>query len=881
MRKSTNKPPQPPRAADRLLEWFVAPHLLESLQGDLHEEFTCQVRRIGEEKARWRYWRDVLGFFRPFAIKRKRAARRSDEYPEPFYPSVDMIRNHFKIAWRSLLKSRLYGAITVTGLGISMATCLLIYAYVVHELSFDKFHAKQDRIYRLNEITNYPGQTPQMSSSVAQVMGPYFHDNAQGQIEEFVRLAPAKQPLTQPITLSYGAQKIQSADLAYSEASFFRVFDFKVSAGDRSTLLEDKSSFVVTEKLARQLFGNAPPLNKMVQFTAGDTTYSMRVAGVLADLPAHSHIQFEGLLPLPQTLPYGLHDNYAVLLESTYLLLRPGVDAPNLQTTLDKVSKQKSKNIDIRLQALRDVHLGSFNTVYENFNYRKSDRQYVYIFIIVGLLIFGISCINFINLTIARASTRSKEVGVKRVIGAARHQIYGQFISEAALSAGLATILAIGLAIGLLPWTNGVLDRDLAPSPLFLLPAGVAMLGIAAIAAGVYPAWVLTSFNLMQTLTGKLRANTRQLSFGRGLIVGQFTVAIGLTITTLIVARQLQYMQTSDPGFQREQVVGIRLGHQANGKLEVLKAELRKQNGVADVTASMHRLGGTLTLNGVIYRTEDGKQVHVSSSVQDIATNYLSFYGFKIKQGRNALPNVQHQYFVNEAFVRKVGWRHPVGQTVGYAWLPAGVVVGVVKDFHFNSLRERIEPAVMRVTDENWTFNELSVKVSAEDMPATLKRLQTTWGKLIHDQAFSYQFLDEHFDNLYRGDQQAGIIVGVMSGLAIFIACLGLFSLSAFTAQQRTKEIGVRKVLGASVASITALLAGDFLKMVAVAILIACPLAWYVMDKWLQSFAYKIDMEWWMFVMAGALAAAIALLTVGAQSIKAALANPVKSLRSE
>jgi putative ABC transport system permease protein len=439
----------------------------------------------------------------------------------------------------------------------------------------------------------------------------------------------------------------------------------------------------------------------------------------------------------------------------------------------------------------------------------------------------------------------------------------------------------VGLATGLLPWINRVLDRDLAPSPLFLLPAGLAMLVIAAITAGVYPAWALTSFNLMHTLMGRLRANTRQLSFGRGLIVGQFTVAVGLTITTLIVARQLQYMRTSDPGFQREQVVGIRLGYQANSKLEVLKAELRKQNGVADVTSSMLRLGGTLSLNGVLYRSEDGQQLHGSFSIQDIAPNYLSFYGFKIKQGRNALPNVPNQYFVNEAFVRKAGWRHPVGQTIGYAWLPAGVVVGVVKDFHFNSLREQIEPAVMRVTDENWTFNELSVKVSAQDMPATLKRLEKTWGKLIHDQAFSYQFLDEHFDNLYRGDQQAGIIVGIMSGLAIFIACLGLFSLSAFTAQQRTKEIGVRKVLGASVASITALLARDFLKMVAVAILIACPVAWFVMEKWLQGFAYKVGIEWWMFAGAGALATTIALLTVGAQSIKAALANPVKSLRSE
>jgi putative ABC transport system permease protein len=437
------------------------------------------------------------------------------------------------------------------------------------------------------------------------------------------------------------------------------------------------------------------------------------------------------------------------------------------------------------------------------------------------------------------------------------------------------------LAIGSLPWINRVLDRDLAPSPLFLLPAGAAMLGIAAITAGIYPAWVLTSFNLTHTLMGKLRASTRRLSFGRELIVGQFTIAIGLTITTLIVARQLQYMRTSDPGFQREQVVAIGLGYQANSKLEVLKAELRRQKGVTDVTASMLRLGGTLMLNGVIYRTEDGKQVHVTSSVQDIAPNYLTFYGFKIKQGRHALPNVQRQYFVNEAFVRKVGWRHPVGQTVGYAWLPAGVVVGVVKDFHFNSLRERIEPAVMRVTDENWTFNELSIKVSAEDMPATLRRLEATWGKLVHDQAFSYQFLDEHFDSLYRGDQQAGIIVGVMSGLAIFIACLGLFSLSAYTAQQRTKEIGIRKVLGASVGGITALLAGDFLKMVAVAILIACPLAWYAMDKWLQSFAYRIDMEWWMFAGAGALTTTIALLTVGAQSIRAAIANPVKSLRSE
>jgi putative ABC transport system permease protein len=792
-----------------------------------------------------------------------------------------MIRNHFTIAWRSLLKSRLYGAITVTGLAVSMASCLLIYAYVVHELSFDRFHTKRDRIYRLNEMTNYPGQSPQLSSSVAQVMAPYFYDKAQGKIEAYVRLAPAKQPITQPITLHYGAKKIESADLAYSEPSFFSLFDFKVSAGDRSALLRDKSSFVVTETLARKLFGNESPLDKMVQFIAGDTSFAMRVTGVLADLPLHSHIQFEGLLPLPQTMPYGLHDNYGVLLESTYLLLRPGVDVPALQTTLDKASKQKSKYIDVRLQALRDVHLGSFNTVYESFNYRKSDRQYVYVFVVVGLLIFTVSCINFINLTIVRASDRGKEVGVKRVIGAARHQIYGQFISEAALSAGLATALAIGLATGLLPWVNQVLDRNLAPSPLFLLPAGLGMLIIAALCAGVYPAWALTSFNLVQTLMGKLRANTRQLSFGKGLVVGQFAIAIGLTITTIVVARQLHYMRTSNPGFQRDQVIGIRLGHQANGKLEILKAELLKQPGVTDVTASAFRLGGTLNLNGVRYRTSDGKHASGSFSIQDIAPNYLSFYGFKLKQGRQALPNVQHQYFVNEAFVRKAGWQRPIGQPIAYAWLPDGVVAGVIKDFHFNTLREQIEPAVMRVTDESWMINELSVKIAANDVPATLQRLDNTWRALINDQTFSYQFLDQHFDNLYRADQQAGIIVGVVSGLAVLIACLGLFSLSAYSARQRTKEIGVRKVLGASVASITVLLTVDFLKMVVLAIVVASPVAWYAMNKWLQSFAYKVSIEWWMFVLAGVLATAIALLTVGVQGIKAALMNPVESLRNE
>jgi putative ABC transport system permease protein len=794
-----------------------------------------------------------------------------------------MLRTYFKIAWRNLLKSRLFGAITVGGLGISMATCLLIYVYVRHELSFDQFHTKHDRIYRLNEVTNYPGQSAQISSSVAQVMGPYFFDQAQGQIEQYVRLAAAKQPFTQPITLRYGSRKVQSADLAFSEQSFFSMFDFAVSVGNRSTLLRDKSSFVVTETLARKLFGTEAPLNKMVQFSAGDTTYALRVAGVMADLPRHSHIQFDGLLPLRDKLPYGLHENYAVLLESTYLLMRPGVDVPSLQTTLDRASKQKSKYIDIRLQPLSDVHLGSVGTVYENFNYRKSDRQYVYIFVVIGLLIFGVSCINFINLTIARASYRGKEVGVKRVIGAARRQIYGQFMSESLLSAGLALVLAVGLAVGLLPYVNHLLDRDLLLSPLHLLPIALGMLLVAAVTAGGYPAWVLTSFNLVQTLLGKLRVNHRQASFGKGLIVGQFTIAIGLTIATLVVARQLQYMRTSDPGFQREQIVSIPLSYQANAKLAALKAELLRQQGVTDVTASAVRLGGTFSLNGVRYRTADGQQATGSFSIQDIAPNYLSFYGFKIAQGRPALPNAQNQYVVNEAFVRKVGWRKPVGQTIGYAWLPDGVVAGVIRDFHFNTLREQIEPVVMRVPNpgETWSMNELSIKVAAQDLPATLKRLETTWGKLINDQTFNYQFLDQHFDNLYRADQQASIIVGVISGLAVLIACMGLFGLSAFSAQQRTKEIGVRKVLGASVVSITALLAGDFLKLVLIAIVIASPIAWWAMSRWLQVFAYRIDIEWWVFVAAGGVAIGISLLTVSFQSVKAALMNPVKSLRSE
>ncbi len=790
-----------------------------------------------------------------------------------------MLKNYLKIAFRNLWKQKIYSFINILGLAVGMAACLLIYLFIDHELRFDRIHPKGENIYRLNEVQSFEGISPQRVALSMYPMGPALKATYP-EIADFVRFVNGG------TVLRNDPKQIIVEKTFWTDPAFFSVFDFALRHGDRATALNEPNSAVLTEETAQKLFGTDEVIGK--SFLQGERQF--KITGVLQNIPKTSHLQFDAIFSVSTIEDERARSNWGSNWLVTYLLLTPGANPEKLEQAfpqfLEKNMGEGKKFYELYLQPLHEVHLGSMPVTHDYNNWQKFDGKYIFVFSLLAVFVLVIAAINFMNLSTARSSSRSKEVGVRKSIGAHRTQLARQFLGESVLLAFIALAVAVLIAELALPLLNAIsrraLELNLFSEPA-LLPGMIGFTFLLGLVAGIYPALFLSSFQAVEVLKDKMPASGRKATLRNILVVAQFAIAIALIVGTALTVQQFRFMRDRDPGFRRDQIVLLQMNGTSNKKYELLKEEFFRNPAVLAVTASGQRLGNNIHQNSA--RTKgDSAEIRLSPSHLHVARNFIEFYGLEIVAGRAFSEEIptdkRFAYIVNEALVKDLGWDEPLGKQFGVSWEDTlGTVIGVVKDFNFNSLHHKIQP--LYISSQNWGYDEMSVKISPQNYAAALGHLEKIWNEHVPDRPFQYVFLDDHFAALYLSDKQVSQIVGVIAGLAIFTACLGLFGLAAITTEQRTKEIGIRKLLGASLSNLIVLLAQNFARLVLLAFLIAAPVAYFIMQNWLQNFVYRIDIGWWVFLLAGGSALMIALATVSAHAIKAALANPVEALRYE
>jgi len=811
-----------------------------------------------------------------------------------------MPSNPLKLAFKTLQRNRLVAGINLLGLALGFAVCTLIFLMVLHERDFDRFHSRFERIYRVNTISRYDGSAESTGPYSSYPMGPFLANTFEKEIDSYTRVAP----IDQNFVLTYKDQPSTIRQVFAVDSSFFQVFDFPLLVGNPKTAFEDEFNVVLSKQKAEEIFGHTDVVGKVLDKTYAnpfkenqDTVEHFKVSGVLAEIPSQSHLQFDMLFHIKR-LPFWavwnptIADNWHAQAAITYVCLRSDkVDVAALEKRIPgqlKSRMQESEKVGHQLQALKDIHLGSGKLQDgEATNHARFDASYLFIFGAIGLFILFIACINYSNLSTIIAGRRGREIAVRKTIGASRGSIITQFLNESLLTTGLALLLSIGIIFLLRPflleidYPVGALKYLWTPGFGLAILATVFALGIL---SGAYPAFVVSRFLPVKIFRGGKGLEMRRSKLIPALVVLQFTAAIVLVVCTLVSSRQLNFVLKSDMGYATEQILVADLGMSNIFKSQVVKTEMEKLPGVVEVTLSDQTLGQGLMQNGVKYMAKSGKLEHIAIPRLAVDQNFMDFYQMKLVAGKGISaegPAKGNEYLINETLAKQLGWTpaEAIGKQMRYTEMAdMGQVVGVVKDFHFNSLYQNIEPLCMRAS--NWTTS-VSVKVATKDMSKNLAALTGLWQKVIPDKPFDYVFMDDRFAAIYAAESRLNRLTQFGSMLAIFIACLGLFGLATYAVERRTKEIGIRKVLGASVGSITTLLSREFIRLVILATLIAGPIAWYLSDQWLQNFSYRITPQWWMFLLAGLSAAVLAFLTISIQSIRAAIMNPVKSLKSE
>ena len=807
-----------------------------------------------------------------------------------------MLRNYLKIAWRNLVRQKGYTFINVFGLAIGLACCLVIFLYVQDELRFDRFHTKANQIYRIINHRSSEGVQMVMARTPP-AYGPTLTTSFP-EVQQSVRLFE----FGGNELVAFGDRKFFESGILLADSTFFDVFSFPLTRGNPTLVLRSPDAIVLSETMARKYFGSQDPLGKQLTI---DGTYKFRVTGVMKDVPERSHLKasFVGsfgalrdMVGAERLKSWGWQQFY------TYITLAEGSDPAQVNAKLpaflaqhapSEVAQRNSRD-NYGLQALTDVHLRSSDVEYDIA--QKGDIQYIYAFSLVALFTLLIACFNFMNLSTARSARRAKEVGMRKAVGAQRSQLIGQFLGESLLQTGMALVVALLLTVLVLPTLNDWTGKSLQFMSMLTIPFVLYLVGavvLVGLLAGSYPAFFLSGFKPLNVLKGAVKGVASGAFLRRNLVVVQFAVSIMLMIGAGIVFYQIRYIQTKNMGFSKEQLVLLPIRTKAmRQNIETIKAELTQNPSIVGATACYGVPGGRFAGDGI---DVPGRTEQFSTNMFLIDEDYIPTMGMTMVAGRNFSKafgtDAREGFVLNETAVRELGWGTParaIGQSISWRqWEPPtpadsikrGKVIGVVKDFNYKTIHQKIEPMVLQIVPAE--YSHLVVRIRPAATTTALGILGDKWRAVASEWPFEYTFLDEQFADQYRSEQIFGKVFGLFTFLSIFITCLGLFGLAAFTAEQRTKEIGVRKVLGASVTSIVALLSKDFLTLVVIALLIAAPIAWYAMSHWLESFAYRVEMEWWIFVLAGLLAISIAFLTVFFQSVKAALTNPVKSLRSE
>lgn len=792
-----------------------------------------------------------------------------------------MFKNYLHTAWRNLKSSKFYSLINISGLAIGMATSIMLLLWVKDELSYDKFHTNYENIYRISAHFKSGGKTLSWEG----VPGPMaVYAQSMPKVQSIVRINDDKGQ----ILANRNRKKIIDGNhTAFVDSTFFSMFDFKLLKGDRTHLFPNNNSVVVTQTLAQKLFDTKDVLGKVLNFRDNNFT----ITGVLEDFPENSSLQFDALFPMGfyahafttgggngdwKTIDQDL-GNYAF---QTYLMLRNGSDPVAMGhqfTSAYKNARDGNSDAIFTLQNLATIHLVGVDG-------NDAAQKMVQIFLLVAILLLAIAAINYVNLSTARSLVRAREVSIRKIIGANRRQLFFQFVTETLLLFCLATIVAIILIVIFMPLYNRVsgkgLHFSLADTQVWSVIAW-SMLGMLT-ASSIYPALLLSSFRPLQALKGKIGSGVSTGLFRKILVIFQFTISVILIIGTLVISNQMKYVQRKDLGYDKSYVFTVPLNGQAVDHIDAVKSELTKQAGILNVS-----LSGIPDLSDLGDASSDldwpGKPEnnHIIIGQAIIDQDFIPTMKMQFVEGGNfsGTPADSTHYIVNQMAIQEMGLKPPyVGQPISFHDR-RGTIIGVVKDFNFKSLREKISPLLFFTW--GWKGSILYVRTTAKDAPKAIAAVKKQYKKYASDLPFSYSFVDQQFDEKYRSDQRAGLLFNLFAAMAIFISCLGLLGLATYTAQVRTKEIGIRKVLGASVGSLIQLLSKDFIVLVLLAIILAVPTAWYGMNKWLENFAYRIHISWWMFGIAGLIAIIIALATISLQATKAAIANPVDNLRNE
>ena len=799
-----------------------------------------------------------------------------------------MFRNYLKTAFRNLGKNKLYSGINIIGLTIGLAACLLIGVFINHELSYDKFNTNADRIVRVTMEYSNAG-TVNTTATTGTKVGP-----------QFKRTFPAVEEYTRTFIshgiIKYGEKTFDEQRILFADQPLFKIFSFALLEGNAATALDAPDKIVLTRSMAEKYFGNENAINKTITAFGKNLT----VSAICEDAPQNSQIKFDFVTQFFNLGNSVKTEKWWEANWITYLLVRDKKDIPQLQQQIVAYMKTPEVRTEARLEGnnyltyhpepLKTVHLSSSLAGFEP----NGNMTYIYMFSVIALLILVIASANYTNLATAQSTGRGNEIGMRKVLGASKKQVFFQFIGESTVITFLSAALALALGIFLIPYFNNITGKEftaevlLQPVPIISL----ALFGVlVSFLAGFYPAMILSGTKVLSVLKKGFRITSGSGTLRKSLIVIQFSISVFLIIYTAIILQQMNFMQTKNLGYDKDHVAVLPIGGKMVKDFQNIKEAIAQVPGVEAVTAAYETPEFVEWGDGITVTDEKGKK-EISLNAMPVDLDFTQTLKMQMLAGRdfqqsdfammdttNDYANFRQPYIINEALANKIGWtpQQAIGKIIDRGY--AGPVVGVVRDFNFSSLREPIGPMVIFLgRDYSRSF---MARINGRDIQGTLGRLEMMWKQRLPERPFTYHFLDEDYDKLYVSEQRSSALFTVAATLAILLACLGLFGLAAFTTVQRTKEIGIRRVLGANVTNITMLIAKNFLVMVGIAILVAVPLAWYAGNQWLQDFAFRIPVQGWVFIAAAVATILIALVTVGFHSVRSALMNPVKSLRTE
>ncbi len=801
-----------------------------------------------------------------------------------------MLKNYFKIAWRNLLKHKLYTGVNIVGLTIGIVSCILIGLYVTQEISYDQFNINADRIVRVTMEYGGDGNVEKVAVTGTKA-GPQFK-RIFPSVNTFCRTEKSSQ------IVACDNKMFDEKNFLFADSSFFKLFSFKLLQGNAQQALDVPDKVVLTKRTAEKYFGENTWQDAVGKTLRINNKKDYLVSGIVEDAPANSQIQFDFIASF-SSLGVSKSEDWWSANYVTYLLLNKPDDIGPLQQSISNYMKGEvarelnftgSTYLTYHLEPLKRVHLYSSLEGLEP----NGNITYIYILSAISILILLIACINYTNLATAQSASRSGEIGVRKVFGAQKWQLFNQFISESFVVTFFALVLAIIVSMQLLPLFNSISGKSitarmlLRPLPLFLMFISGA---VVALLAGSYPAIILSGSRPVDILKSGFRVSSSGGGLRKTLIVFQFIISVFLIATTIIILQQLSFIQHTDLGYNKDQIIVLPVDNEMRKNYDDIKKAISANRDVNSVSGAYESPVFVQWGDGIAV-DNGGTKKELLVNAMPVDLNYINTMGIKIIAGSdytlsdeqqmdttNNNANLHYTYMINETAAKALGWTpaEAVGKTISKG--VTGTVKAVVKDFHVASLHQPIKPVILFLDPK--FVNNFFVKVSGKNIPATLKFLESTWKERVPGRPFEYHFLNEDYNHLYVAEQRTAQLFSIFSTIAIALGCLGLFALAAFTTMQRKKEIGIRKVLGASVFNITAMLSRDFMMLVFIAILIATPVAWYFMSRWLQDFAYRIDISWWVFLIAGCMALFIALITVSFQAIKSAMANPVKSLRME